>query len=85
MISKKAFFPLQIPTQKPSILSLPKLSNKPASASPTTPKTSAPNTLVAILTYLLAVIESLKLKIERLHLDREFFYPNFSQVRNPEV
>jgi hypothetical protein len=32
-----------------------------------------PNTLVAIITYLLALIEPLKLKIERLYLDREFF------------
>lgn len=31
------------------------------------------NTLVAIITYLLALIEPLKLKIERLYLDREFF------------
>lgn len=31
------------------------------------------NTLVAIITYLLALIEPLKLKIERLDLDREFF------------
>jgi putative transposase len=31
------------------------------------------NTLVAIITYLLAIIEPLNLKIERLYLDREFF------------
>ncbi len=31
------------------------------------------NTLVAIITYLLALLEPLKLKIERLYLDREFF------------
>jgi hypothetical protein len=31
------------------------------------------NTLVAIITYLLALIEPLNLKIERLYLDREFF------------
>jgi putative transposase len=31
------------------------------------------DTLVAIITYLLAVIDPLKLKIERLYLDREFF------------
>jgi putative transposase len=31
------------------------------------------NTLVAIITYLLALIEPLNLRIERLYLDREFF------------
>lgn len=31
------------------------------------------DTLVAIITYLLALIEPIKLKIERLYLDREFF------------
>ncbi|WP_244141976.1 transposase [aff. Roholtiella sp. LEGE 12411] len=31
------------------------------------------NTLVAIITYLLALIEPLNLKVERLYLDREFF------------
>lgn len=31
------------------------------------------NTLVAIITYLLAIIEPLNLKIERLYLNREFF------------
>ncbi len=31
------------------------------------------DTLVAIITYLLALIEPLKLRIERLYLDREFF------------
>jgi len=31
------------------------------------------NTLVAIITYLLAIIEPLNLRIERLYLDREFF------------